>query len=99
MWGSHGSCAQRWSASRTRAALIRKRIENDPAALGAVVPLCWIVIQLYGSFPGDSEAISRIRHPHPGEPLGLLAHIFALLGNPIVAALSVASPDWPPIDS
>jgi len=59
-------------------------------ALAAFVPLCWIVIQLHGSFPGDSEAISRIRHPHPGGLLGFLAHVFALLGNPIVAALSVA---------
>jgi len=59
-------------------------------ALAAFVPLCWIVIQLHGSFPGDSHFISRIRHPHPGEPLAFLAHIFALLGNPIVAALSVA---------
>ncbi len=56
--------------------------------------LCWIVIQLHGSFPGDSHFISRIRHPHPGEPLSFLAHVFALLGNPIVAALSVAIV-WP----
>ncbi len=60
------------------------------AALAAFVPLCWTVIQLHGSFPGDSHFISQIRHPHPGEPLGFLAHIFALLGNPIVAALCVA---------
>jgi len=59
-------------------------------ALAAFVPLCWIVIQLHGSFPGDSHFISRIRHPHPGEPLAFCAHVFALLGNPIVAALSVA---------
>jgi membrane-associated phospholipid phosphatase len=59
-------------------------------ALAAFVPLCWTVIQLHGSFPGDSHFISRIRHPHPGGLLGSLAHIFALLGNPIVAALSVA---------
>jgi hypothetical protein len=67
------------------------------AALAAFVPLCWIVIQLHGSFPGDSHFISRIRHPHPGEPLAFLAHLFALLGNPIVAALSVAIV-WAPID-
>jgi hypothetical protein len=60
------------------------------AALAAFVPLCWIVIQLRGSFPGDSDFISRMRHPHPGEPLALFAHIFAALGNPIVAALCVA---------
>jgi membrane-associated phospholipid phosphatase len=60
------------------------------AALAAIVPLCWIVIQLHGSFPGDSDFISRIRHPHPGESLAFFAHIFATLGNPIVAALSVA---------
>jgi membrane-associated phospholipid phosphatase len=58
-------------------------------ALAAFVPLCWIVIQLHGSFPGDSEAISRIRHPGPGGSLGFFAHVFALLGNPIVATLCV----------
>ena len=60
------------------------------AALAAFVPICWIVIQLHGSFPGDSDLISRIRHPHPGEPLGFFAHVFAALGNPIVAGLCVA---------
>ena len=28
------------------------------AALAAFVPFCWIVIQLHGSFPGDSHFIS-----------------------------------------
>jgi membrane-associated phospholipid phosphatase len=60
------------------------------AALAAFVPLCWIVIQLNGSFPGDSDLVSWIEHPHSGQSLGFLAHVFALLGNPIVAALSVA---------
>jgi len=36
------------------------------AALAAFVPICWIVIHLHGSFPGDSDFISRIRHPTPG---------------------------------
>jgi undecaprenyl-diphosphatase len=60
------------------------------AALAGFVVLCWIVIQLNGSFPGDSDLISWMRHPHPGEPLAFFAHLFALLGNPIVAALCVA---------
>jgi len=60
------------------------------AAVAALVPICWIVIQLNGSFPGDSHFISWMRHPHPSEPLSFFAHIFALLGNPIVAPLCVA---------
>jgi membrane-associated phospholipid phosphatase len=60
------------------------------AALATIVPICWIVIQLNGSFPGDSDLISRIRHPHPEEPLAFAARVFAALGNPIVAALCVA---------
>lgn len=59
------------------------------AALAGFVLACWIVIELAGSFPGDSELVSWMRHPHPGEPLGFIAHLFALLGNPIVACLSV----------
>ena len=60
------------------------------AALAAFVALCWIVIQLHGSFPGDSGLISWMRDPHPREPLAFFAHVFALLGNPIVAGLCVA---------
>lgn len=60
------------------------------AALAGFVLLCWVVIQLHGSFPGDSDLISWMRHPHPGEPFAFSAHVFALLGNPIIAALSVA---------
>ena len=60
------------------------------AALAGFVPLCWIVIQLHGSFPGDSDFISWIRHPDPGGSLCFFAHVFALLGNPIVAPLCVA---------
>jgi hypothetical protein len=60
------------------------------AALAAFVALCWIVIQLHGSFPGDSYFVSWIRHPHPGEQLGFVARVFAALGNPIVAGLCVA---------
>jgi membrane-associated phospholipid phosphatase len=59
------------------------------AALAAFVPICWIVIQLNGSFPGDSYFISWIRHPHLEEPLGFFARVFAALGNPIVATLCV----------
>jgi undecaprenyl-diphosphatase len=47
------------------------------------------VIQLNGSFPGDSHFISWMRHPHPAEPFAFVARVFAALGNPIVAALCV----------
>ena len=60
------------------------------AALAAFVPICWIVIQLHGSFPGDSDLISWMQHPHPSEPLSFIAKVFAALGNPIVATLCVA---------
>jgi membrane-associated phospholipid phosphatase len=60
------------------------------AALAGFVALCWIVIQLHGSFPGDNALISWMREPHPGEPLGFIAKVFATLGNPIVAGLCVA---------
>jgi membrane-associated phospholipid phosphatase len=74
----------RWLLRHRRGAL------TLAAALAGFVPLCWIVIQLHGSFPSDSDFISWIHHPHPGEPLAFFAHIFALLGNPIVAGLCVA---------
>jgi membrane-associated phospholipid phosphatase len=60
------------------------------AALAAFVPICWIVIQLHGSFPGDRGLISWMRYPHPSQPFAFIAHAFALLGNPIVAIVSVA---------
>jgi membrane-associated phospholipid phosphatase len=72
------------------------------AALAAFVPICWIVIQLNGSFPGDSHFISwmsythtslfnsRMGRPDPPEPLAFIANVFAALGDPIVAALCVA---------
>ena len=60
------------------------------AGLAAFVPLCWIVIQLHGSFPGDSALVSWMHDPHPREPFAFFAHVFALLGNPIVAGLCVA---------
>ncbi len=60
------------------------------AALAAFVPICWIVIQLHGSFPGDRGLISWVRYPHPSQPFAFIAHAFALLGNPIVAIVSVA---------
>ena len=86
----------RWLLKNRRSALILA------AALAAFVPICWIVIQLSGSFPGDSHfiswmryqhpsfLISQIRRPHPPEPLVFCAHVFAALGDPIVAALCVA---------
>ena len=86
----------RWLLKNRKGALILA------AALAAFVPICWIVIQLNGSFPGDSHFISwmryqhpsflipRIPHPHPPEPLVFCAHVFAALGDPIVAALCVA---------
>jgi membrane-associated phospholipid phosphatase len=74
----------RWLLENRRNALILA------AALAACVAICWIVIQTHGSFPGDGRFISWMRYPHPSEPFGFLAHVFALLGNPIVACLSVA---------
>ena len=59
-------------------------------ALAGFVPICWIVIQLHGSFPGDSALVSWMRDPDPGQPFAFFAHVFALLGNPIVATLCVA---------
>jgi hypothetical protein len=53
----------RWLLRNRRGAL------TLAAALAAFVPICWIVIQLHGSFPGDSDFISRIRHPHPEQPI------------------------------
>ena len=60
------------------------------AALAAFVPICWIVIQTKGSFFGDGRLLSWMLYPHPSEPFALIAHVFALLGNPIVATASVA---------
>jgi membrane-associated phospholipid phosphatase len=74
----------RWLLENRRGALILA------AALAAFVPICWIVIQLNGSFPGDSHFISWMRHPHPAELLAFAARVFAALGNPIVAAVCVA---------
>ena len=53
------------------------------------MPICWIVIQLNGSFPGDSEFISPDTPSPSRGSLGFFARVFALLGNPIVAALCV----------
>jgi undecaprenyl-diphosphatase len=74
----------RWLLENRKGALILA------AALAGFVALCWIVISLAGSFPGDSDLLSWMRYPHPGEPLSFVAHCFALLGNPIVACLSVS---------
>ena len=74
----------RWLLTNRRATL------TLAAALAAFVPICWIVIQLHGSFPGDRGLIAWMRYPHPSEPFAFIAHVFALLGNPIVAIVSVA---------
>ena len=74
----------RWLLENRRSALILA------AALAAFVPICWIVIQANGSFPDDDGLVSWRRHPHPSQPFAFVAHVFALLGNPIVACLSVA---------
>lgn len=74
----------RWLLRNRRGALILA------AALAAFVPICWIVIQQNGSFPGDRGLLSWMRFPHPSQPFASIAHVFALLGNPIVAAVSVA---------
>jgi membrane-associated phospholipid phosphatase len=60
------------------------------AALAAFVPICWIVTQQNGSFPGDRGLLSWMRFPHPSQPFAFIAHVFALLGNLVVAAVSVA---------
>jgi membrane-associated phospholipid phosphatase len=73
----------RWLLRNCRAALI------IAAASAAFVAICWIVIQATGSFPGDGELVYWMHHPHPAEPFAFVAHAFALLGNPIVACLSV----------
>jgi membrane-associated phospholipid phosphatase len=74
----------RWLLRNRRGALILA------AALAAFVPICWIVIQTKGSFFGDGRFVSWMIFPKPSEPFALLAHVFALLGNPIVAGVSVA---------
>jgi membrane-associated phospholipid phosphatase len=73
----------RWLLRSRRGALI------IAAALAAFVPICWIVIQLNGSFPGDRGLLSWMLYPHPSQPFAFIAHAFALLGNPIVAIVSV----------
>jgi membrane-associated phospholipid phosphatase len=73
----------RWLLKHRRAALALV------ATLAAFVPICWIVIQTTGAFPGDRGLRSWILFPHPSEPYAFIAHAFALLGNPVIAALSV----------
>jgi membrane-associated phospholipid phosphatase len=58
--------------------------------LAGVVLVVWIVIQFRGAFPGDRHFVSWMLDPHPAQPFAFLAHVFALLGHPIVAAVSVA---------
>jgi membrane-associated phospholipid phosphatase len=74
----------RWLLQHRKAAIILA------AALAAFAPICWIVIQLNGSFPGDDRLLSWMRYPHPSEPFSFVAHAFALLGNSVVASVSVA---------
>jgi len=73
----------RWLLRNRRAALLLA------ATLAAFVPVCWIVIQTTGAFPGDRGFRSWLLFPHPSQPFAFIAHGFALLGNPAVAALSV----------
>jgi membrane-associated phospholipid phosphatase len=74
----------RWLLRNRREALILA------TALGAFVPICWFVIQAKGSFFGDDRFVTWMRFPRPSEPFAFIAHVFALLGNPVVAILSVA---------
>jgi undecaprenyl-diphosphatase len=68
----------------------RKGALSLAAALAAFVPICWIVIQVSGSFPGDRGLLSWMRYPHPSQPFSFVAHAFAVLGDAVVATVSVA---------
>jgi membrane-associated phospholipid phosphatase len=59
-------------------------------ALAGLVLGIWIVIQINGAFPGDRRFISWMIYPHPAQPFGSLAQVFALLAHPVVATLSVS---------
>lgn len=58
--------------------------------LASLVIVCWVVIQVNGSFPGDASLAGWIRHPHPHWPLSIGTEAFGALANPIVVCLSVA---------
>jgi undecaprenyl-diphosphatase len=74
----------RWLAQHRKGALILA------GALAAVVPIVWIVIQTKGSFFGDGRFASWIFFPEPPEPFDAIAKVFAALGHPVVATVSVA---------
>ncbi len=59
-------------------------------ALAGLVLVVWIVIQFRGSFPGDRHFISWMLYPHPAQPFAFVAHVFAALGHPVLATVSVA---------
>jgi membrane-associated phospholipid phosphatase len=69
----------------------RRGVLTLAAALAAFVPICWIVIQLNGSFPGDSYFISWMRNPshHRRVLPAFYTGVFTALSDPIVAALCV----------
>jgi membrane-associated phospholipid phosphatase len=68
----------------------RKGALRLAAALAAFVPICWIVIQVNGSFPGDRILLSWMEHPDPSEPFAWIANEFSLLGTGIPSCVSVA---------
>jgi undecaprenyl-diphosphatase len=68
----------------------RKGALGLAAALGAFVPICWIVIKVNGSFPGDRILISWMRNPHPSEPFAWIANKFSVLGNGLPSCVSIA---------
>jgi membrane-associated phospholipid phosphatase len=68
----------------------RKGALGLAAALGAFVPICWIVIKVNGSFPGDRILISWMRNPHHSEPFAWIANKFSVLGNGLPSCVSVA---------
>ena len=74
----------RWLLRNRRGAL------RLAAALAAFVPICWIVIQVNGSFPGDRILLSWMEHPDPPEPFAWIANEFSWLGSGIPSCVSVA---------
>lgn len=73
-----------WLIEHRRAAL------RLASALAGVLFICWAVIQVHGSFPGDTALIPWIRHPHPPWPLDIYAKVFAAAADPLFACLTVA---------
>jgi membrane-associated phospholipid phosphatase len=60
------------------------------AVLVAFVALAWIVIQSSGAFPGDRALQSWLRDPRPAQPFSFIAHVFDVLGKPLVACITIA---------